>query len=98
MKDLGVKIVPNKALTTADGGLTVKKLLEEGGYKAIFLGIGLPNPNIDPIFQHLTTSEGFYTSKNFLPAVAKGSKAGRSFLFELLFDLNSTFIYIYIYR
>lgn len=76
MKDLGVKIVPNKALTTADNGLTVKNLLEQDGYKAIFLGIGLPNPNIDPIFQHLTTNEGFYTSKNFLPSVAKGSKAG----------------------
>lgn len=76
MKDLGVKIIPNKALTTEKDGLTVKNLLGEHGYKAVFLGIGLPNPNIDPIFKNLTTNEGFYTSKNFLPTVSKCSKAG----------------------
>jgi dihydropyrimidine dehydrogenase (NADP+) len=77
MKDLGVKIVPNTPLTTEHGGLTVQKLLHEQGYKAVFLGIGLPNPNIDPIFQDYTTNEGFYTSKNFLPLVSRGSKAGK---------------------
>lgn len=76
MKDLGVKIIPNKPLTVEKDGLTVKNLLNEQGYKAVFLGIGLPNPNIDPIFKDLTTAEGFYTSKNFLPLVSRGSKAG----------------------
>ncbi|CAF3796243.1 unnamed protein product [Rotaria sordida] len=76
MKDLGVKIISNKPLTIEKDGLTIKKLFDEHGYKAIFVGIGLPNPNIDPIFQDLTTNEGFYTSKNFLPIVARSSKAG----------------------
>jgi dihydropyrimidine dehydrogenase (NADP+) len=76
-QDLGVKILPNKPLTIEKGGLTVKNLLNEQGYKAIFLGIGLPNPNIDPMFKDLTTAEGFYTSKNFLPIVSKSSKAGK---------------------
>ncbi|CAF0914507.1 unnamed protein product [Rotaria sp. Silwood1] len=75
-KDLGVKIIPNKALTIEKDGLTIKNLFDEYGYKAIFLGIGLPNPNVDPIFKDLTSNEGFYTSKNFLPMVAKSSKAG----------------------
>lgn len=76
-KDLGVKIVVNKPLTVEKDGLTVKNLLNEQGYKVVFLGIGLPNPNIDPIFKDLTTTEGFYTSKNFLPIVSKASKAGK---------------------
>ncbi|CAF3272577.1 unnamed protein product [Rotaria socialis] len=76
MKDLGVKIIPNKPLTTENDGLTIKNLLNEHGFKAVFLGIGLPNPNIDPIFKDLTKAEGFYTSKNFLPLIAKSSKAG----------------------
>ena len=77
VKDLGVKIEYNKALTVEAGGLTVKTLLGEHGCKAVFLGIGLPNPNIDPIFEKFTAADGFYTSKNFLPAVSKASKAGR---------------------
>jgi len=48
----------------------------EEGYKAIFLGIGLPEPKIIPEFNGLTKDMGFYTSKAFLPSVAKGSKAG----------------------
>ena len=76
MKDLGVKIIANKALSTEQDGLTVRSLREEHGYKAIFLGIGLPNPNIDPMFKDLNTSSGFYTSKNFLPIVSRSSKAG----------------------
>jgi dihydropyrimidine dehydrogenase (NADP+) len=77
VKDLGVKIIHNKALTIEQGGLTLQNLREEQGYKAVFLGIGLPNPNIDPIFKDLTKAEGFYTSKNFLPMIAKSSKAGK---------------------
>lgn len=76
MKDLGVKIVSKQALSTEANGLTVEKLRGELGYKAVFLGIGLPNPNVDPIFKDLDTSNGFYTSKNFLPIVSRSSKAG----------------------
>lgn len=50
--------------------------LQNAGYKVIFLGIGLPESKTIPIFEHLTPEMGFYTSKNFLPAVAKNSKPG----------------------
>ena len=58
-------------------GLSVKGLLSEG-YEAIFLGIGLPEPKIIPIFDGLTVEQGFYTSKNFLPIVAQSSKPGKN--------------------
>ena len=45
-------------------------------YDALFLGIGLPEPNVDPVFVGLDESMGFYTSKNFLPSVSAGSKPG----------------------
>ena len=37
---------------------------------------GLPNPNRDRIFDGLSESNGFYTSKTFLPKVSTASKAG----------------------
>lgn len=73
MKDLGVKIVCGRSLSVKDVTLHT---LREDGYKAVFIGIGLPEPNKDDIFQGLTQDQGFYTSKDFLPLVAKGSKAG----------------------
>ncbi|XP_070251811.1 dihydropyrimidine dehydrogenase [NADP(+)] isoform X1 [Myotis yumanensis] len=73
MKDLGVKIVCGRSLSVND--MTLHTLKAEG-YQAAFIGIGLPEPNLDPIFQSLTQDQGFYTSKDFLPLVAKGSKAG----------------------
>lgn len=39
-------------------------------------GTGLPQANKAKIFQGLTVDQGFYTSKDFLPLVAKASKAG----------------------
>lgn len=50
--------------------------LQDDDYKAIFLGIGLPEANTVPIFADLTEEMGFFTSKNFLPRVAKASKPG----------------------
>jgi dihydropyrimidine dehydrogenase (NADP+) len=50
--------------------------LQKEGYRAVFLGIGLPEPKTIAAFEGLTKDMGFYTSKSFLPAVAKGSKAG----------------------
>jgi len=44
------------------------------GYEAIFLGIGLPTGKRDAMFSKVT--HGFYTSKDFLPEVAKASKKG----------------------
>ncbi|XP_029419692.1 dihydropyrimidine dehydrogenase [NADP(+)] isoform X2 [Nannospalax galili] len=73
MKDLGVKIICGKSLSTNEITLST---LKENGFKAAFIGIGLPEPNKDRIFQDLTQEQGFYTSKDFLPLVAKGSKAG----------------------
>ena len=61
--------------------LTVKGLLG-GGYEAVFVGIGLPDPKVIPMFQGLTIEQGFYTSKDFLPLVAKTSKPGE--LFQLM--------------
>uniref|UniRef100_A0A4W3GZT4 Dihydropyrimidine dehydrogenase [NADP(+)] n=1 Tax=Callorhinchus milii TaxID=7868 RepID=A0A4W3GZT4_CALMI len=73
MKDLGVKIVFGKGLGTE--GMTLETL-KQNGYEAIFIGIGLPEPKRDHIFKGLTMENGFYTSKDFLPLVAKASKAG----------------------
>lgn len=73
MKDLGVKIICGKSLSVND--ITLSTLKEEG-YKAAFIGIGLPEPKKDHIFQGLTQDQGFYTSKDFLPLVAKSSKPG----------------------
>lgn len=73
MKDLGVKIICGKSLSTDEMTLST---LKEDGYKAAFIGIGLPEPKKDHIFQDLTQEQGFYTSKDFLPLVSKGSKAG----------------------
>jgi dihydropyrimidine dehydrogenase (NADP+) len=50
--------------------------LLNAGTAAIFLGIGLPEPKIDDIFKGLQQSNGFFTSKDFLPMVADGSKPG----------------------
>lgn len=57
-------------------GLTLKGLLQDG-YEAVFVGIGLPDPKVIPIFEGLTIEQGFYTSKDFLPLVAKTSKPGK---------------------
>eukprot|EP01132_Coremiostelium_polycephalum_P000374 gene374-471_t len=73
MQDLGVKVVYGKKLGV--DGFTVESLKKQG-YEAIFLGLGMPEPKIDKVFQGLTEAEGFFTSKEFLPAVSKGSKPG----------------------
>lgn len=73
MKDLGVQVVTNRSLDPSD--LTVNGLRQQG-YKAIFLGIGLPDPKKIDIFKDLSQEQGFYTSKDFLPIVSQASKAG----------------------
>lgn len=58
------------------GGVTVKGLLLEG-YEAVFVGIGLPDPKVVPMFEGLMPQQGFYTSKDFLPVVCMASKPGQ---------------------
>uniref|UniRef100_A0A915JSN0 Dihydrothymine dehydrogenase n=1 Tax=Romanomermis culicivorax TaxID=13658 RepID=A0A915JSN0_ROMCU len=74
MKDIGVKILTNEPLSM-DSGLTLEKLRSQG-YAAVFVGIGNPEPKMDPMFKGLTPEKGFYTSKNFLPLVSRASKPG----------------------
>jgi dihydropyrimidine dehydrogenase (NADP+) len=38
--------------------------------------LGLPKPKLIPAFENLSEDMGFYTSKTFLPKVAKASKPG----------------------
>ncbi|KAM9789919.1 dihydropyrimidine dehydrogenase [NADP(+)] [Neosynchiropus ocellatus] len=73
MKDLGVKVACGKGLGI--DGMSLTSLKEEG-YKAVFIGIGLPQANRAQVFQGLTMDQGFYTSKDFLPMVATASKKG----------------------
>lgn len=73
VRDLGVKFETGRSLSKND--ITVTKLLKSD-HDAIFLGIGLPEPSIAPIFKGLTQQNGFFTSKDFLPLVSDGSKPG----------------------
>jgi dihydropyrimidine dehydrogenase (NADP+) len=58
-----------------ENDLTLTKLQKEG-YKAVFIGIGMPEAKRAPMFEGLGPENGFYTSKDFLPLVAKASKPG----------------------
>jgi dihydropyrimidine dehydrogenase (NADP+) len=69
MKDLGVKIEYEKELGK---DFTIESLQET--HPVVFVGIGLPNPQKDKVFQGLTENEGFFTSKSFLPKVMDSSK------------------------
>ncbi|VDM54061.1 unnamed protein product [Angiostrongylus costaricensis] len=72
-RDIGVKIETGRALHKSD--ITLEKL-KVSGVKAVFIGIGMPEPKRIPIFDGLTENHGFYTSKDFLPKVAAASKIG----------------------
>ncbi|EYC24357.1 hypothetical protein Y032_0014g2463 [Ancylostoma ceylanicum] len=71
VRDIGVKIVTGRSLHKND--LTLEKLKADGA-KAVFIGIGLPDPKKVNVFDGLTQSHGFYTSKEFLPIMAAASK------------------------
>eukprot|EP00088_Acartia_fossae_P032309 TRINITY_DN3308_c0_g1_i6.p1 TRINITY_DN3308_c0_g1~~TRINITY_DN3308_c0_g1_i6.p1 ORF type:complete len:1069 (-),score=295.18 TRINITY_DN3308_c0_g1_i6:247-3453(-) len=73
MKDLGVKIETGRALSTED--LTVEKL-QKDGFATVFIGIGNPEAKTIPMFNGLTEEQGYFTSKSFLPQVARASKPG----------------------
>uniref|UniRef100_A0AAY4C339 Dihydropyrimidine dehydrogenase [NADP(+)] n=1 Tax=Denticeps clupeoides TaxID=299321 RepID=A0AAY4C339_9TELE len=89
MKDLGVKTVCEKGL--GQDGMTLLSLKEEG-YKAVFVGIGLPQANKHKMFEGFSMDQGFYTSKDFLPLVAKASKIGMCSRCSPLPELRGTII------
>ncbi|XP_055886857.1 dihydropyrimidine dehydrogenase [NADP(+)]-like [Biomphalaria glabrata] len=89
MKDLGVKVISNRSLDPDD--LTINNLRQQG-FKAIFLGLGLPDPKKIEIFQELTQGQGFYTSKDFLPLVSQASKAGLCSCKSQLPDLHGNVV------
>lgn len=70
MQDLGVRIECGQALGT---NFTLESLHQDG-YAAVFVAMGLPEPKKFSLFENLTSEHGFYTSKDFLPLVAKASK------------------------
>lgn len=72
VQDLGVTIKTNYALSAKNGN-TIQKHLNDGA-KAIFIGIGLPEPTTQKVFEGLTPEMGYYTSKSFLPTVSEASK------------------------
>eukprot|EP00300_Choanocystis_sp_HF-7_P007476 c15313_g1_i2.p1 GENE.c15313_g1_i2~~c15313_g1_i2.p1 ORF type:complete len:1010 (+),score=203.26 c15313_g1_i2:39-3068(+) len=72
-KDIGVQIV--HGVTLGADGVTVQSFRDKG-YEAVFVGVGNPQPKRVAIFDGLTPEHGFLTSKDFLPAVMKASKAG----------------------
>lgn len=72
MQDLGVQVEYGKELGK---DFTVQSLKDDG-YEVVYMGIGMPKPKLHPIFKDLSQEKGFYTSKNFLPAVSKASKPG----------------------
>lgn len=73
---LSSQVVCGQGLSTSNGGVTLNSLRQQG-HKAVFVGIGLPDPKRIPLFDGLTESHGFHTSKSFLPRVASASKAGK---------------------
>ncbi|KAE9548824.1 hypothetical protein FO519_007960 [Halicephalobus sp. NKZ332] len=72
-RDVGVKIETGRSLHKDD--ITLEKLKADGN-KAVFVGIGMPEPKKVGIFAGLGIENGFYTSKDYLPLVAKASKPG----------------------
>eukprot|EP01063_Lacrimia_lanifica_P026863 TRINITY_DN368_c0_g1_i1.p1 TRINITY_DN368_c0_g1~~TRINITY_DN368_c0_g1_i1.p1 ORF type:complete len:1035 (+),score=389.41 TRINITY_DN368_c0_g1_i1:64-3168(+) len=72
VRELGVGIRVNTEFGT--GAYTTDALLRDNG--AVFVGCGMPFPNIDAAFTALAPQNGFYTSKDFLPQAAASSKAG----------------------
>uniref|UniRef100_A0A068WJR7 Dihydropyrimidine dehydrogenase [NADP(+)] n=1 Tax=Echinococcus granulosus TaxID=6210 RepID=A0A068WJR7_ECHGR len=83
LRDLGVRIFTGRPFSataaeasecgTTPRGVTLASL-RAAGYKAIFLGFGLPNAHSTGVFAGLTSQQGFLTSKDFLPCVSAASK------------------------
>eukprot|EP00708_Paratrimastix_pyriformis_P002040 GAFH01000778.1.p1 GENE.GAFH01000778.1~~GAFH01000778.1.p1 ORF type:complete len:1009 (-),score=433.33 GAFH01000778.1:131-2905(-) len=78
VQELGVKIEYHKALGQEGRTLTS---LKEAGSKAIFLGVGLPEPFSLPVFQNAPAN--VMTSKSFLRSVSFASKFSQGTLPQL---------------
>ncbi|KAI3385383.1 hypothetical protein SNEBB_009853 [Seison nebaliae] len=75
VKQLGVKLTENHPLSIK-GNFILEEIRKE--YDVVFLGIGLPQPKIIPLFKDLSIHNNFYTSKSFLPRVSEASKPNMS--------------------
>lgn len=71
--DLGVNFKYNHALGSPE--LPSLASLHEKGYKAVFAAVGVDEPNRAKCFDGLGPEQGLWTSKEFLPRCAAGSKA-----------------------
>ncbi|KAG5445036.1 Dihydropyrimidine dehydrogenase [NADP(+)] [Clonorchis sinensis] len=81
MQDLGVKMYHNHQFGQTERNETGSRKisiqsLRNSGYGAVFLGFGLPCAKQIPVFTGLTSEQGYYTSKHFLPRVSAASKPG----------------------
>ena len=72
LKDLGVKVEMGKALGE---DFTIQSLKDDGA-ASVLVACGLPQPMREDVFDGLEPKHGFWTSKDFLPKVAAGSKSG----------------------
>ena len=72
LKDLGVKVEMGKALGK---DFTIQSLKDDGA-ASVLIACGLPQPMRESVFDGLEPKHGFWTSKDFLPKVAAGSKSG----------------------
>ena len=71
--------------------------LKYDGYKSVFIGIGNPEPKSIPIFKGLTESQGYYTSKGFLPKVSAASKPGMCACKSQLPQVSSAVFLIFLF-
>ncbi|PIO73707.1 4Fe-4S binding domain protein [Teladorsagia circumcincta] len=72
-RDIGVKIETGRALHKSD--LTVEKL-KASGTKAVFIGIGMPEPKKIGVFKGLTQSHGFFTSDTAFDCATSALRCG----------------------
>jgi len=79
MQDLGVRVHYGEPLSkqrgyTLEDLLNGHERLSVSKFKVVFLGFGKPDPKIVSIFKGLKQTNGFFTSKDFLPIVSHASK------------------------
>eukprot|EP00056_Hartaetosiga_gracilis_P022406 m.30195 g.30195 ORF g.30195 m.30195 type:complete len:994 (+) comp9622_c0_seq1:165-3146(+) len=70
-KKIGVDIQYEKELGK---DFTVKSLLEEDGFEAVFLGVGKMAPRRVNVFDGMTSDKGYFHSKEFLLQTSHASK------------------------
>ncbi|KAM7532811.1 hypothetical protein Aperf_G00000129029 [Anoplocephala perfoliata] len=96
LRDLGVQIHTSRpfsvSLTKSGSPESTHEIslasLRADGFKAIFLGFGLPNSHSISVFEGLTAEQGYFTSKAFLPRVSAASKGCLGCKYSKLPDLR----------